>query len=311
MGNWLQQISPMLRIIDHHPEAAEWVEPLRTLYDHELMLFGQGDGVVTIDGVAYPCPAHSYLIIPPGALESSYIPAAQVWERHWVHFDWVYQPGQELLPVSATYPQQPSAVAIHWPPPFVPRAVLRGPIPAPRRTFELFARLESRWRNGSAHDRLTCRALLLELLIELLDTRDDLSAGQQGHDQLLRRVRRALEELSLLPMCDMPPLQSYLPRFGYSHAHTTRVFQQGYGMPPLAYINALRVERAKLLLQDTSLPIAQVALQVGVDDPGYFTRLFRNYTAMSPSAFAQSWRKEQNTDISSAVCTGRDSQLVE
>lgn len=49
-------------------------------------------------------------------------------------------------------------------------------------------------------------------------------------------------------------------------------------------INQLMTE-ARRLLQYSELPVAEIAWQLGFDDPSYFIRLFRNETGISPLAF--------------------------
>ena len=48
-----------------------------------------------------------------------------------------------------------------------------------------------------------------------------------------------------------------------------------------------RIARAKKLLEDNSLSIAEVASRVGVDDYNYFSRLFKKETGVTPSEFRQ------------------------
>ncbi len=285
MADWLKHISPLPRIVDHFPASPEWMEPQRVIYDHELMLFGKGAGVIVLGGVEYACPPHSYFIIPPGVAESSRNLTAHSWHRHWVHFDWIYQGRQDNMPINTFSPQQPQRDLIHFAPAFVPAPVLQGTLRTPEHVFDLFLRLEHRWNTGSPHERTTCRGLFLELLLELLDDQEARTKVFGRDERLARQVRQALEQLSLLSMAEMPPIQRFLDQFGCSYAHIARVFQRTYGISPLGYVNALRLERAKLLLQDTSLSISEVAVRTGFDDPSYFTRLFTRRMGMNPSAY--------------------------
>lgn len=64
-------------------------------------------------------------------------------------------------------------------------------------------------------------------------------------------------------------------------------FRQMTGARPLDYVNQVRMERAKHLLRHTALPIHEIALQVGFDDPYYFSRRFGQVTGVSPSVYAK------------------------
>ena len=47
----------------------------------------------------------------------------------------------------------------------------------------------------------------------------------------------------------------------------------------------LRIHRAKQLLLGTDLTVAEIAYRCGMDDPGYFSTLFRKATGITPVAF--------------------------
>jgi YesN/AraC family two-component response regulator len=74
---------------------------------------------------------------------------------------------------------------------------------------------------------------------------------------------------------------------GVSENHLTRIFGREIGLSPWDYLNRYRVKQAKELLLRTNDSISSVALQVGFDDPAYFSRVFRKQVGVSPSAFRQ------------------------
>lgn len=65
----------------------------------------------------------------------------------------------------------------------------------------------------------------------------------------------------------------------------TKKFKEKVGHPPLKYINILRIERAKFLLEHTEKPINTVMEEVGFWDSAHFSKLFRTETGYSPSKF--------------------------
>jgi AraC-like DNA-binding protein len=62
-------------------------------------------------------------------------------------------------------------------------------------------------------------------------------------------------------------------------------FKERHGFSPLKYINILRVERAKFLLEHTEKPINEIMEEVGFLDASHFSKLFRSETGYSPSKF--------------------------
>ena len=55
-------------------------------------------------------------------------------------------------------------------------------------------------------------------------------------------------------------------------------------------ITQRRIEAAKRLLLQSSLPISAVGEMVGVSDYNYFSKVFRSTTGMTPSAFRKNCR---------------------
>jgi len=60
------------------------------------------------------------------------------------------------------------------------------------------------------------------------------------------------------------------------------LFQKQIGMSPLKYRNHLRIERAKELLREGGVTVAEVAYASGFENIGYFCRYYRQITGESP-----------------------------
>ncbi len=72
---------------------------------------------------------------------------------------------------------------------------------------------------------------------------------------------------------------------GYSAQHLNRTFRQALGVTPLQYLLRMRMQRATELLQQDRLTVAAVGQQVGMDDPYYFSRVFKQYAGVSPTEY--------------------------
>jgi AraC-like DNA-binding protein len=71
---------------------------------------------------------------------------------------------------------------------------------------------------------------------------------------------------------------------GLSQFALLRAFRRETGMPPHAYLNQLRVRRARLLLDDGLAP-ADVAAQTGFADQAHLTRHFKRVVGVPPAAY--------------------------
>ena len=77
-------------------------------------------------------------------------------------------------------------------------------------------------------------------------------------------------------------------RLEISKAHLIRTFTRETGISPAKYITRVRVEYAKLLLQDEDTSIIYVAEASGFANANYFAKVFRRETGMSPSEYLES-----------------------
>jgi AraC-like DNA-binding protein len=74
---------------------------------------------------------------------------------------------------------------------------------------------------------------------------------------------------------------------GVSPSHLAALFREATGGGVLAHHNALKMARARALLDTTDLPVAEIGRRVGMDDPFYFSRQFRRTHGMSPRAYRE------------------------
>jgi AraC family transcriptional regulator len=74
-----------------------------------------------------------------------------------------------------------------------------------------------------------------------------------------------------------------------SASHFCRAFRANLGCSPHEYVIRCRMVRAKTLMLETGISLAQVALECGLADQAHLSRLFRRRVGISPSR----WRRGQ------------------
>ncbi len=85
-------------------------------------------------------------------------------------------------------------------------------------------------------------------------------------------------------------LENIAQSANYSVSFFSKKFKQETGYAPIEYFNHLRIQKACQLLHFSQLRINEVASEIGIDDPFYFSRLFKQQMGVSPMAYRKSGR---------------------
>lgn len=72
-----------------------------------------------------------------------------------------------------------------------------------------------------------------------------------------------------------------------SRFHFSRLFKRTVGVTAICFVEQCRIGRAKSLILDTELPLAQIALITGFADQSHFTRRFQRHVGCTPAVFAR------------------------
>lgn len=134
-----------------------------------------------------------------------------------------------------------------------------------------------------APSRMLARAAGCEILAELCR----LSGAPFGPAKggLAPWARRRSLELIQARLSEDISLDELATEARLSPFHFARMFKQSLGVPPRVYLTRLRVEKACELLEQTDLPITQIALEVGYSSNQVLARVFQKHMRMSPSDY--------------------------
>ena len=69
--------------------------------------------------------------------------------------------------------------------------------------------------------------------------------------------------------------------------YLSRMFKKELGKNFVEYLNEIRIEKAKELLRDTQYKTYEIAEIVGIQDPHYFSKIFKKYVNMTPTEFKE------------------------
>ncbi|MGM3277810.1 GlxA family transcriptional regulator [Ralstonia sp. 24A2] len=115
--------------------------------------------------------------------------------------------------------------------------------------------------------------------------------GEHGHaDALVARAQQHMEST----LEQGVQLHALAADLAVSERTLNRRFKQAVGMPPLEYLQNLRIEVAKTLLESRPIGVDQVSARVGYGDVSTFRQLFKRKTGLSPREYQLRFARAAN-----------------
>lgn len=108
-----------------------------------------------------------------------------------------------------------------------------------------------------------------------------LARSRQSDDAVIARCQGWIAE----HYADRAPVAAMGRLSGLPERSFKRRFREATGMSPLEYVHTLRIEEAKHMLETGDAPVEDIAAEVGYEDPGFFSRLFRRQVQLTPAQY--------------------------
>lgn len=80
-------------------------------------------------------------------------------------------------------------------------------------------------------------------------------------------------------------VDTFAEKMGYGRTTFYKKVKKLTGKTPNDYVKSRRMEKALELLKDDKLSVAEVAYKIGIGDPFYFSKSFKNYFGISPTQY--------------------------
>lgn len=225
--------------------------------DHQLLYVASGAATFHHGGVARRVSAGTMVVYRPGEPQRYEYRAADQTEVYWVHFS-----GAEAPSLAAAAPDgfADAGVSAEY-------GVLFG---------RIIGELQLRRVGFEELIALDLRRVMA------LARRHRKEAGEGGARRMPAVVQDAVTHLHE-HVAERFSVEEYAAGVGLSVGRFIHVFREATGLSPKRYLTSIRMSEARMLLESTDYPIAEVADIVGYDNPLYFSRVFHSYVGMSPS----------------------------
>jgi AraC family transcriptional regulator len=147
------------------------------------------------------------------------------------------------------------------------------------------ALVESLWRDDALGDGRVRESRIASVLFELLRLSGSARAPAPEAGGLAPWALKRVTDFMDASLTRSPSLPELARLVRLSPFHFCRAFKASTGEPPHRWLQRRRLEKAKLLLQDSGLSILDVGAAVGYEDPSHFSKLFRREAGLTPRAY--------------------------
>jgi AraC-like DNA-binding protein len=146
---------------------------------------------------------------------------------------------------------------------------------------DLMVKIDAAAYSGASYTEL--EYLTLKLLLSLFD-------GKKESDKnaLARRIGEYIEK----NLQNIDSLSSLVDEFHYSKNYIIKIFKKEFGVSPFQYINTLRINRARYLLEATSKSLSEICKECGFADYSYFYKRFLQGTGTSPLRYRRQVQRD-------------------
>ena len=172
-----------------------------------------------------------------------------------------------------------------------------------RSLFDIFTRIVREGMSRQLGYKGMCDALLLEALTLMARSQDPANKEKEGivvgsdNERDLPPVIKAVNEYVWQHLHTGFTLSELAKGCGYNQDYLYRAIRRRYGMSAIAYVNQLRFEQAKRLIEHTELSLSEIAWNLGFESVQYFSKFFRQKAGMPPSEYLAKARSAVRIDF--------------
>lgn len=148
--------------------------------------------------------------------------------------------------------------------------------------LKVFKELEYKRNLGAPFYDIECMCGVYSLILKLVNSRQQTYLPTRrvekigpALDYMAKNYRLDISNDALARLC------------GVSTVYFRKLFTEIMGVSPMKYIHTLRMEKAKEMLCIERAKISDIAITVGYPDVFRFSKMFRLYVGMSPTAYSR------------------------
>ena len=289
----LDELSPHVREVGLQRRDS-WRTKPRRIYDHQFLYCFMGTAHINVEDRYYPILERDVVIIPPDTPHAFWVEEQQAGELYWFHCDlffhddgsWIY----DYYNTPETYVRLFNAELNHREHIRVSPVFENGYRLPEHLSFPhnddvdlIFRSLYKLYTRKDARFPLTSKVLVLQLIEAVLAESGYYRHQAVEHSRVSDVIQNYIQnnyfrKLSVREICQCTQMHP---------DYAGKLFKKETGMSLIDYLNHFRIQKAKRLLLDADLSIADVAEMVGFSNENYFCSVARKVEGKTPAKMRQ------------------------
>lgn len=249
--------------IGYFPKAANHYRERKNGCQENILIYcTQGSGHCILDNKQHEVHANQFILIPATDKYICYWADEQTpWTIYWLHYS-----SSQISTINRTL-----NIDVSKPP---------VPIPLNENAITIWQNIYRTLEMGYSHENLISASFSFHyLLATFLFPGRHTNNNDEGDI-----ITRTIEEMRQSVHSKLT-VEEMAAKHRLSVSHFSSLFRKSTGMPPMDYFIHLKMQKACQLLYFGSNHVKGIAMELGYDNPYYFSRLFKKYIGTSPKDY--------------------------
>jgi len=251
--------------IGYYPKAAfHYVERPAGIGQHIIIYCIEGTGWIELDRKRIGLAASQFTVIPAHTAHRYGANENDPWTIYWFHCKGEIAAFMVDLLLQRTRNHHQPAIAYD------------------ENRIKLFEEIYTSLEKGYSQDNLRyVNMIFYHFLSSLLYEEKFSHPGNIAADDVVARTIAHMQR----KIHTVTDLKTFAGLAHLSISHFSAVFKESTGYSPVEYFNHLKIQKACQYLLLTQMTVKEIAAQLGIDDPYYFSRMFSRLMGYSPMTY--------------------------
>ena len=151
---------------------------------------------------------------------------------------------------------------------------------------DIMNRIYAEWSGGGELRTIMIKSLLNEFAVKLFRGYKVTDTSSEKESRTLKKVKLSISFIKKNYTRDIS-LDEIASVAGLSRYHFCREFKKATDLTPIEFINRMRCEYAKTLLESHKYSVSEISTMVGFATSAHFSKIFKRFFSLYPSEYVK------------------------